>query len=244
MNQLTLPFTIAPLYTFDNLVIHTGNRSAVSAILKFYCEGTRPFPHLFLHGPHGTGKTHILRALTEFLEKSIRSERDATNYIVIDSSQPGPLESQDLSTQLSDDFGALAAVIIDDVHIMAANYGAGLLTLSNKLTTRGIPLILSSLLPPNELFAEDLHLRSRVCSGLLFGLEPPEDPVRILILGKMARDRNVRLPREVSLYLVNHKSRSLPDLSKILDRLDAHSLDTGKRITLSLVKSLEREGLV
>jgi len=244
MNQLTLPFTITPRFTFDNLVIHAGNDTAIKTIKKVYGEGNKPYPPLLLHGPHGTGKTHVVRALAQLLTDKEALEWPAAQSVIIDSPRPESHELMDLSNRLSDERHGLAVIVIDDLHSAAVNHEAEFLNLFNKATAREVPLILTSLQPPSELFTDDLHLRSRVSSGLVFGLEPPEDPIRILILDKVARDRNVRLPQDVALYLVNHKSRSLADLTVILQKIDSRSLDMGKRITLTLVRSLEKEGVL
>jgi len=60
----------------------------------------------------------------------------------------------------------------------------------------------------------------------------------------MAKDRNVRLPHEVANYLVTRKSRNVKELERLMEILDNESLRLKKRITLSLVKYVEQEGLL
>jgi chromosomal replication initiation ATPase DnaA len=79
---------------------------------------------------------------------------------------------------------------------------------------------------------------------LVLELTPPEDPVRMLILDKMARDKNVRIPREVAGYLVTRKSRNIKELERIVDILDRKSLQLKRRITVPLIKLLEEDGLL
>jgi len=81
-------------------------------------------------------------------------------------------------------------------------------------------------------------------AGLVFGLKSPEDRARIMILDKMARDRNIRIAPDVTHYLVTHKSRSIGELAAIIEALDMASLQSKRRITVPLVKILEKDGMI
>ncbi len=113
--------------------------------------------------------------------------------------------------------------------------------LANKLTTSASPLIMASQNGPYDCFGSDDHLSSRITSGLVLQLYEPENFVRLLILDKIARDMCIRLPREVASYLITRKSRNLNDLSRLLEILNKASLELQRRITLPLVKALEKE---
>ncbi|MGB9617571.1 MAG: HdaA/DnaA family protein [Desulfomonilaceae bacterium] len=243
MEQLILPFPVNPLFRFDNLVLHEGNELAVSTITSVFGTTDKILPHLFLYGPSGTGKTHVLKALAEMLRA-----RMAVTFISahdLKANEPGEGEtSRDLETTMGAESLGQSALVIDDVHLIAAAHASALWIASNKLTTAGLPLILSSLMSPQELFEDNLHLRSRVTSGLVLRLDSPSDSARMLVLDKMARDRNIRLPPEVGRYLVNHKSRGLHDLAAMLERLDVHALTRSRRITLPFIRDLEKEGLL
>jgi DnaA-homolog protein len=244
MTQLILPLTTPPRFTFDTLVVHEGIQEAVQTIRSVYGRGDPPFPSLFLHGSPGTGKTHILHALAILLEERFSGERARVEFV---GAAEDPKSRSLLSELASGDHALIAeirAVIIDDVHRTSEDDGPHLWSLSNKLTRAGAALILSSADPPLHTFERDAHMQSRITSGLVFGLEPPDDAVRMLILDKMARDRNVRFSRDVSHYLVTRKSRNVKELARIMEKLDVTSLELQRRITVPLVKLLEKDGLI
>lgn len=242
MKQLTLPLFTPRSYTFDNLVLHGGIEAAVSAILQAFGPTGTQMPTVFLHGPTGAGKTHILRAFAARVE-----ERNGLRSCALLEAETcgGVLRFPLLHELLSrpeDAPDRPCVVAVDDVHLIGHDDAAALWTLFNKLARSATPLVMASRAAPDEIFADNPHLRSRVTAGLVFALRPPEDDARLLILDKMARDRNVRIPTEVSRYLVTRKSRNVKELEGILDVLDETSLELKRRITLPLVKLLESEG--
>lgn len=238
--QLVLPFTIAPRYTFDSLVVHEGIGAALSTLRTVLTSGEKPLPHILLHGPAGTGKTHILNAFAVTLEQ--QSSAEASVNVIACEGQSARFPGLEELISREDAVESLAAVIVDDIHLMDSEAAALLWTLSNKLTRTGAPLLMGSRLAPKELFTDDPHLRSRIVSGLVLEVQPPEDPVRMLILDKMARDKNVRISREVAGYLVTRKSRNVRELEKLVEILDHTSLQLKRRITVPLIKMLEKEG--
>ncbi len=163
-------------------------------------NGGPPSSPLFLHGPPGTGKTHILNAVASLLESRFAPKTARVKCI---SASVKPPRFPDLEALVSDPIDpahGLLAVIVDDAHLANEEDSAHLWSLSNKLTRSGAPLILAARTPPEEIFPANAHLRSRIVSGLILALEPPEDPIRMLIVDKMARDKNVRISREVCAY--------------------------------------------
>jgi len=242
MTQLLLPLVTPPKFTFDNLVIHEGIGDALFTIQSVYKSGQWPRPSLFLYGSAGTGKTHILNALASHLREQFEPEQ--CPVILIHSAGDGAsfADLEELVTAPDVDPEKKCAVLVDDVHLIDRDRRPHLWNLSNKLVRSGSPLIMTSRVTPDDMFESDPHMTSRITAGLVLRLEPPEDSVRVLILDKMARDRNVRISPYVTHYLVTRKSRNVNDLATILDILDRSSLELQRRITLPLIKLLEKQG--
>jgi len=241
---LLLPLSVEPRFTFESLIVHSELQVAHGTIQSIYAQGDPPFPSLFLHGPQGTGKTHLLMALASLL--ATRSPEKRLGAILV-LSRGSPSAFPDLEQAVStasDSPREVSAVAVDDAHLLREEDTALLWTLSNQLTRVGTPLILAARLSPAEVFAGNEHLRSRVTAGLVLELVPPADHSRILIVDKLARDRNVRIPQEVSRYLVTRKSRNIKELERAVDVLDRASLEMKRRITLPLVRLLEEQGLI
>jgi DnaA-homolog protein len=242
MNQLVLQVFTPPRYTLDSIIPHEGIEAALSAIRTVYGEGETPFPTLFISGPLGTGKTHILNAITTLMANRWPEREGAVKLISTQGDPPTFGGLDDIVLGMDGSVTDLRCVAIDDVHLLPEQESVKLWSLYNLMTRIGAPLFLASRLPWEEIFADNPHLKSRVASGLVFRLEPPTDRVRLLILDKMARDRNIRISHDVSSYIVTRKSRSVKDLEKLLDNIDRYSLEVGRRITLPLIKNLERAG--
>ena len=231
-------------FTFDTLVVHEGIDQAVATVRSVFPNGLRPLPPLFIYGPEGTGKTHILKALIGELHEKPALPVDSFEYISPGNIKRGAhvleklvLKDEKKSTPL---FGAA----VDDVHLLGENDALHLWNLFNKLTRIGGPLLMASKLSPNETFPQNSHLTSRVLAGLVFELAPPPEAVRLLIMDKLARDHNVQFSQNVTRYLLSHTARNVKELEKIVDVLDSASLEYKRRITIPFIKLLEEQGVL
>jgi DnaA-homolog protein len=244
MTQLLLSLETPPSFTFDNIVPHEGIASALDTIKSVYGTGKLPLPSLLIYGPAGTGKTHLLVALAGLLSEHFAAHGHSVQVLRPSGEPPRfPGLTEPAGTGEEGSF-QISAVVLDDVHLMNEEDAAHLWTLFNKLTRQGAPLIASSRFSPERTFSDNPHLKSRVKAGLVFGLLPPPDNARIMILDKMARDRNVRISHDVAGYLVTRKSRNVKELERIFNILDTVSLQMKRRITLPLIKMLEKEGAI
>jgi DnaA family protein len=87
-------------------------------------------------------------------------------------------------------------------------------------------------------------LASRLGSGLVFQLHPLSDAEKAEALNAHARSRGFLLREEVIVYLLRHARRDMASLIQMLNALDQHSLETGREITLPLLKEISQPSLV
>lgn len=210
MRQLLLDFTQAPAPTFANFV-HGCNAEAAHA-LESAARGELAERVLYVWGEPAAGKTHLLKA---FVEASGRGAR----YIRADAFQAG------------DASGILA---LDDVERLAEAEQAALFNAFNEGA-------FSFLVAAAPAAPRDVKLRrdlaTRLATGLTYRLLPLTDAEKRAALEAHARVRGFDLADEVGAYLLTHARRDMGSLVAALDSLDRYSLETGRPITVPLLKA-------
>ena len=224
---MTLPVVQYPLAfatdvppSFDNFV-PGRNHEAVRAIRE--SAAGRGDRYLYLAGPAGTGKTHLLIAVA----------RAAAGFY-LDPGEPGigPGVTESLETS--------RLVCLDGVGAAAGNpdWEQALFRLFNALESAGTPLVVADRSPPGRLGLELPDLASRLASGPVLGLAGLDESELGRVLVSRAHARGFELPPEVAAYLVARERRDVPHLLALLDRLDRHSLAAQRPVTIPFVRSL------
>lgn len=244
MKQIALPLYDPDDCSFSDIVSHPGIANPIQMLRATFLSDLSEAVPVFLHGPLGSGKTLILKALQEFLLSENMKHRPKCIFVpVTNNAHAGPtLES--VVGMNHEELAQYRAVLIDDVDKVSGIDSKHLWNLWNKLLTTGAHLVCSSSVGPDQIFSDDPHLRSRMMSGLSVELLPPDDAARILILDRMAIRRGIRLTPDVINYLLSRKSRNLKRLEEILTILDRVSMEGHRRVTLWLVKQIEAEGTI
>lgn len=226
MKQQILEFPIDPLFTFDSFVSCDGNSAALQFARRIVDQGD-PDKLLYLHGPSGSGKTHLL--------KSICQELSGLNSCVV----PYLSCKESLTVEnLATDFIQSPALIIDDLHLLPNDSAirAALWQVFNDFYIAGNPIVMAGLYPPRELPHIDDHLISRLLWGLVARVDASDDHSRMMILKKVADDRQVRVPDDVVDYILMTTSREVGELIKTFEGIYRLSLSEKRKITLSLAR--------
>jgi chromosomal replication initiator protein len=226
--QLVFDFPVKPQYRFTNFVTCRGNEAAVAFARKLLsADGGENL--LYLHGDAGSGKTHLLTAIgTELIIGG-----DET-LPLIPVGQLCPASCADTFDRVR----RLPALLLDDLHLLADNQSlrVALWQLFNDFYESGRKIVATAILPPKELTALDEHLQSRFMWGLVAKLDIADDNSRRMIMQKLAEDRQIILPEEVTGLLLLHLPRDIGSLTAALDRLRQFSMTTQKKISLRLAR--------
>ena len=220
MKQLILDLIPAPLPTLDNFV-PGRNGEALKAFLDA-ASGVPPARILYLWGESCSGKSHLAQSLSGAL--------NATEYFA----DHGGILS-DVATRF----------VVDDVHASSDAQQIGIFNLINLInaTQAGHLLIATGNAAPRDL-AIRRDLASRLGQGLVFQLTPLSDGEKSDALRAHARSRGFVLREDVIAYLLRHSRRDMASLVGFLDALDQYSLETGREITLPLLREMAQPNLV
>jgi chromosomal replication initiator protein len=227
--QLIFDFPVIPRFSFENFVVCGGNNTAYRFAQKIATgEGENL---LYIYGPEGSGKTHLLTAVANAVEGKYFSFRDAQALYAGNVPTEG-------SSRLADHFEGAQALILDDLHLLPDNQEVRveLWELFNAYYTTGRKIAISGLMPPKELPHLDGHLTSRLLWGLVARIDVSDDGSRRMILKKLADDRQMALPDEVIEQMLLTVRRDIPSLVWALETINRFSIATKRKIGLRLAK--------
>ncbi|MBN1528134.1 MAG: chromosomal replication initiator protein DnaA [Thermoleophilaceae bacterium] len=231
-----------PKYSFEQFVIGEGNRMAHAAALAAAEMPAQAYNPLFLHGPPGLGKTHLLHAIGRYVHRYGGGMR--VRYATIEeftSEFVGAVRER-RTDGFKDSFRSADVVLIDDVQFLAGRERTReeFFHTFNALLDSGRQLVLTSDRPPEELRDLEDRLAERFRSGLVVELEPPGSDVREAILAKRALLDGVDVAPEVLSEIAKTVTSSVRALEGALIRVVAYASLRGQDPTPALVRHVLR----
>jgi chromosomal replication initiation ATPase DnaA len=212
--QWALPLPVTTHFGRADFLVSDSNRVAFDLIARW---PDWPAQALVLHGPPGSGKTHLAHLWCE------RSGAALIAGDAMELGEPATLPS---------------ALAIDDADRTAER---SLLHLYNLSREGDGSLLLIMPAPPSLLLVGLADLASRLRALPLAGIAPPDDALLGAVLLKHFADRQLRVAPGVIAYLVPRMERSFAAAASFAARLDQLSLETNRPITLKLARAVLAE---
>jgi DnaA family protein len=191
-------------------------------VLNAWLSDGVPERCIYLWGPTGCGKSHLLRAAVEL---TLARQRQAV-YL-----RPGTVSELELDAEPP------ALIALDEAQGMDAAAQAWLFRLFQVLRESPARLLVAGDAPPAGLTLRE-DVRTRLAAGLVFQLHLLSDREKAEALSSHAQARGFALARELAEYLLHHGRRDLASLMAVLDAADRYSLQTKRPITLPLLREV------
>ena len=199
---------IDPNYTFDNFVVGNSNRYLYAAAKAVAENPGNTYNPLFIYGASGLGKTHIMHAITNYINKTqpkkkvlyATCEKFMTD--LIENIRSGKAYSQE-GKNLRNRYRNVDVLIVDDVQFLSKKQSTQeeFFHTFNELYGANKQIVLSADCEPKEIELLDERLRTRFEGGLKAQVLPPDIETKIAIVQKKAELKKQIIGIDVATYI-------------------------------------------
>jgi chromosomal replication initiator protein len=227
-------------------VIGPGNQLAHAAALAVAEAPGEAYNPLFLHGPPGLGKTHLLGSIANYLNR--HSPQLTVHYTTAESFTNEFVSSLNGASieGFKERYRRADVLLIDDVQFLQgkARTSDEFFHTFNALYEGGAQLVFTADRVPAELKDLADRLRDRFEWGLTVPLEPPDLATRLVFLGNLAREQTEPLPPDALRALAAKTSPNLRVLKGALTRVVAISSLTASAVTSASIENALPAGTI
>ncbi len=250
--QATTPQTITdegfdqihnPEYTFDNFIVGNSNKFAHAACTAVAQRPAVDYNPLFIYGPSGLGKTHLICAIVNEIKKKkpdtqviyITGE-DFTNQLVESIAKKDTI-------RFHNRFRSCDILLIDDIQFIAGRVSTQeeFFHTFNALHQEQKQIILTSDRPPKDIATLEERLRTRFEWGLIADIQPPDLELRLAIFKKKTEQAKISIPDDVLMFLAENLRSNIRQIEGAIKKLSAKSLIMNQVIDMELAKSCLNE---
>jgi chromosomal replication initiator protein len=239
--------TLNERYTFDTFVVGNSNRLAHAAALAIVKKpGHMQYNPLYIYGGVGLGKTHLLHAIGNDIQKQFPKkviiyascERFVTEFV--QSLQSKQLDSFKKRYRNAD------VLLIDDIQFLAGKDGMQeeFFHTFNTLHQTNRQIVMTSDKRPRSIPQLEPRLTSRFGWGMVTDMQTPDLETRQAILQHKCEDKSFPLDREIIEYIAQHVQSNIRELEGALNAIATHCELYNVQPSLTLIERvLEQTGL-
>ncbi len=229
-----------PRYRFDNFVVGKSNELAYSAALGVARSPGKIHNPLFIHGPVGVGKTHLLQAIgNEVLKlhknlkvKYVTTEEFTNEFI-------NALKNHNIE-EFKFKFRDTDVLILDDVHFLSGKTASQeeLFHTFNYLYNLSKQIVFSSDRPPRLISDIEERLRSRFEGGLVIDIQPPDLETRLAILKLKSQEKGLILDDKIYELIAQKITHNIRELEGALSVVFFYYQQENQKLSLEKIEEI------
>ena len=213
-----------PQFTFDNYVVGPSNRFAHSAAIAVSKTPGQVYNPLFIYGPPGVGKTHLLYAIAN----GIRRDNPNANVVYIKGDQftnelIAAIQSGK-NVEFRSKYREADLFLIDDVQFIAGKESTQeeFFHTFNKLYEEHKQIVMTSDRKPSDMLTLEDRLKTRFEWGLLADVQPPDYETRMAIIKNKAKSLGLQLGDDVCNYIAINVTNNVRQIEGTVKKILAY----------------------
>ena len=216
-------------FTFENFIRGPSNQFAFAAAQAVAANPSGAYNPLFIYGPSGLGKTHLLHAIKFEVAKNhpdfniVYVDCEVFTNEIIEAVKNGTTELFRQKYRLAD------VLLIDDIQFLAGKESTQeeFFHTFNTLHNAGKQIVIASDRPAKEIKSLEERLRTRFEWGLTADIQPPDFETRVAIVKRKAELLKLDVPDDVADYIANHLKQNIRQLEGAVKKLNAYYMLEG-----------------
>lgn len=235
-------------FTFENFIVGSSNRFAHAAAMAVADNPANIYNPLVIYGNSGVGKTHLLLAIKNRISKKfpgkkieyIRGE-EFTNTLIkaLQEGKIGVGSIEDFRNR----FRTVDVFLMDDIHFIAGKESTmeEFYNTFDALTQANKQIVVTCDRPLQEIKTLTERIRSRLSSGVMADITPPDFETRVGIIKTKASLLSLNLEDNIVFFIAEHIKMNTRQLEGVVKKIHAYVNLQNKTPTISVVQSLIRD---
>ena len=230
-----------PSYTFENFVVGDSNQFAFLSAKAVSEQPGKIYNPLFIYGPTGLGKTHLLQSVGNFCLNSgkmvicVTSEQFITDFTY-------NLNNHSME-RFREKYRNCDVLLIDDVQFLGKTdkIQEEFFHTFNEIHAKNGQIVMTSDRQPKLLKGFEDRLRTRFEWGIIADITPPELDTKIAIINKKCEFDKIYLGTDVINYIATNMGDNIREIESAIINLNAYARLMRQEITLEFAKNILRD---
>ncbi|WP_291952842.1 chromosomal replication initiator protein DnaA [Campylobacter sp.] len=244
ISQIKAQSTILnPSFTFDSFVVGDSNQYAYATCKAITNKNKlgKLYNPIFIYGPTGLGKTHLLQAVGNVcLDNGYKVIYATSDNFINDFTSH--LNNKTMN-KFHEKYKNCDVLLIDDVQFLGKTdkIQEEFFFTFNEIKEKFGQIIMTSDNPPNVLKGITERLKSRFANGIIADITPPQLDTKIAIIKKKCQFNAIDLDSEVISYIATSMGNNIREIEGMITNLNAQARLFNQKITLEIVKSFMKD---